>query len=228
MKSFCYHNYTFNVEYDPLDNSGLGSILEIVTNNEYQLNLFTDNKDKVFFDIGANIGIATIIMAKLNPESIIYSFEPNKLIFEMLLKNIKFNNLTNVKAFNLAVSNKINKHLTLSLHNTWSGASSTCADQHKFFDHWNTNNSYTVDCISFDDVINNNNIDSIHLLKIDCEGAEFDIIYDSELFKTGIVKNMVGEFHDLKYNKIFNKSKNLIDYSKNYITGLVNISIFVI
>lgn len=228
MISFDYYNHKFNVEYDPADKSGLGSILEIVTNNEYVLDSYVNNKDKVFFDIGANIGIATIIMAKLNPESTIYSFEPNRKVFSMLLKNIELNNLSNVKAFNLAVSNKINKQLTLSIYSIWSGASSTCADQQLFSSHWNDNQSYQVDCISFDDVIINNNIDSIYLLKIDCEGAEFDIIYDSELFKKGVVKNIVGEFHDLKYNKSLNKSQELINYTKEHVSGLVKISIFII
>jgi len=226
--TFTYCNHTFNVIHDTTDESGLGSILEIVTRNDYELNRFTNYKDKVFIDIGANIGIATLIMAKLNPESIVYTFEPNKKVFDMLVKNIHINSLTNVKAYNLAVSNKTNKQLKLSILNIMSGASSTYADQQLFYNQWNDNSYQIVDCISFDDILINNNITEVCLLKIDCEGAEFDIIYDSDLIKNKVIKNIVGEFHDLKYNKALNRSQELLNYCQQYVNGIVKISILVI
>lgn len=226
--NFDYNNHTFNVQYDQGDLSGLGCIKEIVTNNEYTLDKFTNQKNKVFIDIGANLGIATIIMAKLNPESTVYSFEPHKKTYDMLVKNIELNSLNNVKAFNLAVSNKTNKKLNLAICHYVSGANSTYADPQLFLNQYYRFDTEIIDCISFDEIMNNNNIDEVYLLKIDCEGAEFDIIYDSDLFKNKTVKNMVGEFHDLKYNKTGNKSQDLIEYCKNYVEGEFKISVLVI
>ena len=231
--TFKYSNETFFVKYDPSDNSGLGAITEIVNRNEYVLDKFTGQQNKVFIDIGANIGIATIIMAKLNPQSIVYSFEPFEKAYTLLLKNIIANKLTNVKPFNLAVSNKANKKLTLSIFNTMSGANSTYSDPDKFSSFWKTAEVIKeVDCIYFDKILVDNKIKEIYLLKIDCEGAEFDIIYDSDFFKNKIVKNMVGEFHDLKYNTINDsnqvnlaKSASLITYCKNYVDGIFKVSI---
>ena len=135
--SFIFCQTLFEVEYDPKDYTGLGSIKEIVVNNDYLLDQFINQKDKFFIDIGSNLGIATIIMAKLNPQSTIYSFEPFKKAYDMLVNNIKLNSLTNVKTFNLAVSNKTNKSLKINIPETMSGASSTYAEQHLFENQWN-------------------------------------------------------------------------------------------
>lgn len=225
--SFDYDNIEFRVLHDTIDKTGFLSIFEIIKRDDYQLSKFANLKDKVLIDIGANLGVATIIMAKLNPESIVYSFEPYQKAFDLLLKNIELNNLSNVKAFNLAVTNKSNKSLLLSIFNDMTGASSTYADEDKFKKTYAKTSNQQVDCISFDDIIINNYIQEIELLKIDCEGAEFDIIYDSEFIKKGIVKNIVGEFHDLEYNKGTgnNDSKQLINYTKQYVKGMFNISI---
>lgn len=74
-------------------------------------------------------------------------------------------------------------------------------------------------------IIKKNNIQSIELLKIDCEGAEYDIIYGSDKIKEKIVKNIVGEFHNLKYTNTKNKSDELLNYCKLYVDGIISISI---
>ena len=200
MKSlrFTYYNCDYNFEYNENDASGLGCIKEIVTNDDYVLHKFTNNEKKHFIDIGANCGIATIILAKQNPLSTVYSFEPDKLLFDILNNNITINNLTNVKTFNFAVSKDGVDSLELCLHPDYSGGNSTYSDVNNFKSHFNTNNisSYTVKCISLDKIVDDNFIDEIELLKIDCEGAEYDILYNSSNIKKNIVKNMVGEFHN--------------------------------
>ncbi len=55
----------------------------------YVLHNFVDNINKCFIDIGANCGVATIILAKQKPLSIMYSFHPDKELFKILLNNIK-------------------------------------------------------------------------------------------------------------------------------------------
>ena len=224
--SFEFHKNTFVVKYDPTDMTGLAAINEIVTDNVYVLDKFVNLEGKVLIDIGANIGIATIIMAKLNPKSIVYAFEPFNKSYELLLENIKANNLSNVIPFNLAVSNKTNKKLNLSIFGLWSGANSTNSDPNLFGQFYGINKeNQIIECISFDKIITDNNINEIYLLKIDCEGAEYDIIYDSDKFKNGVVKNIVGEFHDIKYMKNEKRSTKLIEYCKKYVEGVFKIEV---
>jgi FkbM family methyltransferase len=215
------NEYTFVHSADP---SSGGSIYEIITCDEYDLKRFV-GLDTTIIDIGANHGVATVILAKQNPKSTIYSFEPDPAIFEKLVANIAANKLTNVIAKCMAVSDDSSKTLQLMMHPQWSGGNTTCSDSSAFNRYFGIARSVTVPCISFDDIIMQNNIKNIALLKIDCEGAEYEIIYSSEQFKTGIVENIVGEFHNLQYNsKVSNTSDELEAYVKQYVTGLIKIS----
>ena len=58
----------------------------------------------VIFDVGSNIGTITMWLAKLFPQGEIFSFEPQRQIFYQLCGNISINNLYNVQAFNMALS----------------------------------------------------------------------------------------------------------------------------
>lgn len=80
-----------------------------------------------------------------------------------------------------------------------------------------------VKTISFDNLLKKYGVDNkiIDLLKIDCEGGEY-YLYDSEILKNNIIKNITGEFHNLKYNQKINSnwnSEDLTNYLKKYISG---------
>lgn len=224
--NFVYNNNNYIFNYNPNDPSELWCLDEIVINNDYLLDNFINNINKNFIDIGANCGVATIILAKQNPLSTIYSFEPDPRVYEVLKSNVTANELNNVKLFNFAVSKK-NNILELFYHPHYSGGNTTYSDSKSFNNYFNLNaESINIKTISLDEIISNNSIDSIELLKIDCEGAEYDIIYDSQEFKNNKIKNIVGEFHNLCYNnKVINRAEELIDYSKKYISGIFKINI---
>ena len=67
-----------------------------------------------FIDIGANIGFYSILLSGHFKQ--IYSFEPNKRNFQVLKKNIKTNNLKNIKLFNFGLGE--NKEELLGNSNT--------------------------------------------------------------------------------------------------------------
>ncbi len=225
--SFMYNCAEYLFDYDDIDPSSLGCIVEIVCNDEYLLHKFENCVGKTFIDIGANCGVATIILAKQNPESTIYCFEPCKKTFETLCNNIKINNLKNVIPHNKAVSKEELKTISLFLNPEYSGGNTTYADNNTINNYFNKPiESYDVECISLDEIIANNNVTEVELLKIDCEGAEYDILYNSACLKQKIIKNMVGEFHNLKYN-LENDNKNkgdeLISFCKPYIENIFKI-----
>ena len=58
----------------------------------------------ILIDVGANIGFYSILFS--NKLKQIYSFEPNKRNYLALNKNIKKNNLTNIKVFNFGLGEK--------------------------------------------------------------------------------------------------------------------------
>lgn len=222
-----FNNNTYNICYEDADASGVGCIREIIMNNEYLLDNF-NNLSTHIIDIGANCGIATIILAKQNPQSKVYSFEPDYNVFKLLEENVKINNLTNVILSNCAMSSPNTKFLELCHHPQYSGGNTTYSDRDSFRSFFNMENIHIsrVECVSLDEIIDKYNIDNIELLKIDCEGAEYDILYSSEYIKQNKIKNIVGEFHNLKYNnKVSNSAEGLINYAKSYISGIFKIQI---
>ena len=54
-------------------------------------------------DVGANYGQMSIEFAKISNDVVVYSFDAQKMIFEILEKNIECNNIKNVKLFYNAV-----------------------------------------------------------------------------------------------------------------------------
>jgi FkbM family methyltransferase len=231
------NNYKFYVRQE--DSSGYFVAEEVIKKDEYLLYKYNNNIGKHIIDIGANFGLVTMILAKQNPESIIYAFEPHYETFKILELNVNINNLTNVKLFNIAVSNNNTDYIKLITHPQLSGGNTTQSDinvmrthfSDKFKEEYDTVFKHkikeiTVNCISLDKIVSQFNIDNIFLLKIDCEGAEYDIIYDSIFFKTKKIEYLIGEFHNLKYNKVGNNTADkLIEYCKLYINNDINISI---
>lgn len=220
---FNHRNYLFKL--DDSDPSVEGCIKEIIYNNEYKLEKFIDIHNSIL-DIGANCGICSIILARQNPKAIIYSFEPFPKSYNLLLENIKLNNISNIISFNFAVSGVSNEILKLYLHPSCSGANIT-GKNIELKEYFNKEiEAIDVKTISFDDIITNNNITNIELLKIDCEGAEYDILYNSIKFKQNYVKNLIGEFHNLEYNNTSNyEPYNLFDYCKKNINGYISITL---
>jgi FkbM family methyltransferase len=61
---------------------------------------------KVFFDIGSNIGYYSLLASSITNKAMsVYAFEPMPDAFNLLKQNIDINGFTNIKAFQLALSN---------------------------------------------------------------------------------------------------------------------------
>jgi FkbM family methyltransferase len=220
LRNFIYNNNSYDYYYNPNDLSGNGCFIEIVKNDEYKLTNYM-NLNNFIIDIGGNSGICTIILAKQNPKATILTFEPDINLYNNICKNVELNNLFNVKVFNKAVTSSDNNIVTLSIFPGMSGANTIYANEQ--FNNYTNDTMITtnVETISFDTIIIENNINSIELLKIDCEGAEYDIIYNSIKFKENIVKNIIGEFHNMKYVNTLNNSTDLLNYCKLYINKYI-------
>ena len=50
----------------------------------------------VFFDVGSNIGLYAIYAAKINPQCLVYAFEPEAQNFSRLCRNIVLNSADNI------------------------------------------------------------------------------------------------------------------------------------
>ena len=117
----------------------------------------------ICFDIGSNIGIHAIQMAKFSDK--VYSFEPIPFIYKILNKNVTLNNLSNIILFNKALSNfKGKAKINLNLEGNF-GASS--------IDNSNSNfREIDINVTTGDMVTASENILHVDFIKIDVEGHE--------------------------------------------------------
>jgi FkbM family methyltransferase len=126
-------------------------------------------KNSVIVDIGANIGTFSLY-AITNGAKKVYAIEPNSFSYETLLKNININNLEGrIVAFKAAVSDKDNEEVYIPIRSSPYNAitSDPLADG---------GNLERVQTISLATLVEREGIQAIDLLKVDCEGAEYQII----------------------------------------------------
>jgi FkbM family methyltransferase len=146
----------------PLD---LSTAFVIFTHKEYGI----VPANSIILDIGSNIGVFSIYAAKCGAAKI-YAFEPNKEAYAVLCKNIKDNKFEEkIIPFNLAVTDHGNS-VKIPIK------SSTVNKIAPLTDNTNDDGHEIVDSITVEKIIKSNQIKHIDLLKMDCEGAEYDII----------------------------------------------------
>jgi len=61
------------------------------------------SKGSIIWDVGANVGIWSVLLAQGFPDSKVISFEPQKTALDLLEKNILQNNLTNIEVFEMGL-----------------------------------------------------------------------------------------------------------------------------
>jgi FkbM family methyltransferase len=132
---------------------------------DYKIKKFEINSNDVIIDIGAHIGIFTIYASQFCNNGKIYSFEPVKENYDLLLNNIKLNHSEQVKPFNLAVSNT-NDVVTIYINDDKAA--------HSIFP--SSESSIKVKSITLQNIFEENNINHCNFLKLDCEGAEYEIL----------------------------------------------------
>jgi len=117
-------------------------------------------ENSVFIDIGANIGNLSLAASNIIKDGEIYAIEAQPKTYQALIQNIK-DNSRNIKAFNLAVSNKPGKVYMTDLH----------ADDCNFVSQEGSENNISVQSDTIDSLLEKHN-GLIDLIKIDVEGYE--------------------------------------------------------
>ncbi len=142
-------------------------------------------------DIGTQIGVFTIKAATAAPNVKVFSYEPFKPNFETLKENIDLNTLQNIiYPFNVAVAGKRGEFtFYMQDHDTGGGSIHPHGDP-------TTMKSMTVRAITLEDVFQANQIEECDFMKMDCEGAEEDILMNApkELFSR--IRSMSIEWHE--------------------------------
>ena len=137
---------------------------------------FTPKEGDIVVDIGAHIGLYTIISSKrVGANGKVVAIEAHPGNFEMLNSNIKLNQLTNVIPLNYAVYSKETK-IKLYLPEVESGFTK----YNTIMPNWiNTQEKFVeVNANTLDYLLQLNEIrqEEVNWIKIDVEGAEFEVL----------------------------------------------------
>jgi FkbM family methyltransferase len=129
----------------------------------------------VFFDIGANVGFMTVVGASLVGESgHVFAFEPVPLNVAVIRRNVRLNRLNQVEVIAKAVSER-SGHERLVLARYSGGAALAVADSPP-----DATGSIDVEVTSIDDFVAGG-APAPHVVKIDVEGAEIQVLRGMEI-----------------------------------------------
>lgn len=162
------------------------SIHEIILRNDYALTRLPEDKS-VIIDLGAGEGAFSIFAAKLNPTARIVALEPNRLNYELATENIRMNHLnTQVKILPVACMAKTGKALLY-----------LSRDRRAHSLVWKTGSAQTIKTISLSALFTKFHINACHFLKMDIEGAEYELLYSLSKRILQKIKTISMEYHNL-------------------------------
>lgn len=157
------------------------------------------------FDIGANIGFHSLMMARLvRSTGQVHAFEPDMETFSILLRNIQINNYSNIIPIQKAVLDENGKvRLCRDLINN--GAHHICSSV-------DTGEAIVVDCLRLDDYCDGY-YSKIDFIKMDIEGSEMCALKGMKrLIESNTKLKMVLEYFPAALKRYDTEAKELIGY----------------
>ena len=157
-------------------------------------------ENPVIVDIGANVGFFSFLMATKRKNARIFAFEPMENNLQVFRSNLQRNSGKDfsIKAEQKAVTGKEIKSIALYFDDVHSNTVISSV----FEDFSNDNNrTVEIEAISLAEIIRQNNLQTIDVLKLDCEGSEYPILYDSPEFVWPLIKCLCIEVHELDNDK---------------------------
>lgn len=202
--------------YDILgSHSHLGAIAGL-QKNELRFDLLDPNEEFTYIDIGANCGVFGLYVASQFKYSNVKLFECNPLMLHAISKSLSINNLPNVTLYPFGLYDKnICQDMFLNFNNPGGcGLNKSDEDTSKF------------EGLFYDFETILNVYDNIKYLKIDIEGAEFNIFKklidsNSNFFEKVSILNL--EFH----NSIYPNLEKIVSRKEieNYLSSFSNLNV---
>jgi FkbM family methyltransferase len=182
-----------NFWVDPVSNFGwtinTQGLYEQSMINTIQKSLFPG---AIFVDIGSNEGYFTVIASKLvGPSGRVISIEPQERLLPVLKKNLELNGIEGVRVLNLAITDRSGEGVMHLSPNLNSGSSALDRGLTKY-----PSRRQAVKTRRLGDILNDEGIEYVDLMKVDIEGFEYEAILGSpEIFEEHRVRTLALELH---------------------------------
>lgn len=141
-------------------------------------------------DIGAHVGMFSIYCAVLNPSVKIFAYEPDENNFAAMKDNLQDNNVKSVVAKNVAVGGVVGTRslfLSRDSHNHSLLSAEAAGDF--------SGEEKMVNVVTLERILEQNRLSRLSLVKMDCEGAEFEILENLSAAVFATVENFYVECH---------------------------------
>jgi FkbM family methyltransferase len=171
------------------DKSVLAEIFEL---REYRgIESIIKSAREPIIDAGAQIGFFSLYCRALNPEVKIFALEPDEENLELLNKHLEINNLKNVEVIPAALSEKSGLRDFYISHDS---------HNHSLFKVLvpKITKNIKIKTYGLDDWLKEQRIKGVFLLKLDIEGAEYEVLENFVHWEK--IKNIVLEYHDFGEN----------------------------
>jgi len=156
-------------------------------------------------DIGANIGITTVAVARrIGRRGKLYSFEPTPGYFNILKKNISSNGLENVKVYELAMTDQVGRAYFYQKGLSTGIVLEEGAEK------------FEVSSTTVDRFLSEEKIEELDLINMDCEGSELLVLKGAE---ETLSKNKVRIFCEIHHD-FLNQLGQSVQEVVEYLQGL--------
>jgi FkbM family methyltransferase len=152
--------------------------------------------EKMVIDIGSNIGDSSIFFSLRGAKQVI-GFEPFPKNYNLSIQNVNENNLSQKILINLAGCSSKNTTITID-----PDFNSTAGTQLTHF-----SKGVKVPIFTLDEIIKKFQVPKNSILKIDCEGCEYDIVYESSTETLKHFSYIKIEYHN-GYKNLEKKLRN--------------------
>lgn len=178
--------------------------------DEYNLATLVDSlpTQPVVVDIGANAGLFDLALLDRRPAARIIACEPLPANFEYLQQNLPSDGQGGHRLYQAAVvGQKTSEEIPIHF-NPGRSVSPVASIEPGF----SSENEATlqVPAVTLEEILQGNAVDAVDLLKLDCEGAEYAILYHLPRATLQTIKTIVAELHPLDGPKT--SPTELIDY----------------
>jgi FkbM family methyltransferase len=173
--------------YDEVESHAAQWIAWELLRDDYHVGEIDFDEDDIVVDIGAHVGLFSMYLSKRWPFLKILAFEPFPDNYRNCVENLRINSVDNVVLSpNAIVHDK--RPLSMATDPDNSGGASALV--HRF----ETNGvEHDLPSMTLDEVFQIHSIDRCKLLKIDCEGMEYEILEGTRVLDK--VEYLSGEFH---------------------------------
>jgi len=179
------------------------------------------NDSDHFLDVGAHFGYFTLLGSEIvGVKGKVFSYEPASKSFNILKANVSF--IENISIFNKAVSSSNNKVRFFEFPTPYSEFNSSEITQFEKEEWFKGSQPVKteVEATTIDQIINEFDFKP-HIIKIDVEGSEYEVIKGGEeFFKTGFPSIVIEYLEQSRHNKTHRKAAEFlrsIGYTSNLI-----------